>query len=173
MLVNFIITFILQLRSDGHVKRQFVVRDAVGTGQVTMNIYRGGTAATRKFSSFLSRVHGMSTTANPRQRFFIYAPDKVDEGTLQKRLEVRSAHVEEAKQKIEDGFIRVGGAVLTPESILTPISEKKMVGSAFIVEAENIDDVKRRVEADVYYKSDVWDKERIVILPFQALTTIP
>lgn len=105
--------------------------------------------------------------------YFIYAPDKVDEGTLQKRLEVRSAHVEEAKQKIEDGFIRVGGAVLTPESILTPISEKKMVGSAFIVEAENIDDVKRRVEADVYYKSDVWDKERIVILPFQALTTIP
>ncbi|KAF8070346.1 hypothetical protein FPV67DRAFT_1668212 [Lyophyllum atratum] len=107
------------------------------------------------------------------QRFMVYAPDKVEEGTFEKRLSVRPTHIEEVKEKISGGFIRVGGVLLTPESIATPTSDKKMVGSMFICEAENIEEVKKVVESDIYYKAGVWDPERIVILPFQAATTIP
>jgi len=103
----------------------------------------------------------------------VYAPDKVEEGTFAKRLSVRSTHLEEVKAKISGGFIRVGGVLLTPESIATPTSDKKMVGSMFICEAENIEEVKKVVESDIYYKTGVWDPERIVILPFQAATPIP
>ena len=42
---------------------------------------------------------------------------------------------------------------MTPESILT--SEKKMVGSVLICEAESIEDVKKMVEGDIYYTSGV------------------
>jgi len=48
----------------------------------------------------------MSTTAIPRHKFFVYAPDKVEEGTFEKRLSVRPKHVETAKSRIEAGFIR-------------------------------------------------------------------
>lgn len=67
----------------------------------------------------------------------------------------------------------VGGAVLTPESIASPDAPKKMVGSAFIFEAENIDQcvslslhelypwmliytrVWETIKNDVYYTSGV------------------
>ncbi|KAG9220939.1 hypothetical protein CCMSSC00406_0002461 [Pleurotus cornucopiae] len=112
-------------------------------------------------------------SSEPLQRFFVYAPDKTEDGTFEKRLSVRPEHVEMAKKNIADGVIRVGGFLLTPESIATPDAPKKMIGSTFIVEAASIDEVRKLVEGDIYYKSGVWDAERIVILPFVAATTIP
>ena len=49
----------------------------------------------------------------------------------------------------------VGGVVLTPESIETATSDKKMTGSMFIMEAENINAVKNVVQNDIYYTSGV------------------
>lgn len=50
----------------------------------------------------------MSTTASARQRqlFFIWAPDKTEEGTFERRLSVRGNHLESAKENISGGFIR-------------------------------------------------------------------
>jgi len=52
----------------------------------------------------------MSTTASAparqRQLFFIWAPDKTEEGTFERRLSVRSNHLESAKEEISGGFIR-------------------------------------------------------------------
>jgi hypothetical protein len=48
-----------------------------------------------------------------------------------------------------------GGAMLSPESIETPTSEKKMVGSVFVIEAENIVAVRKAIEEDIYYTSGV------------------
>lgn len=50
----------------------------------------------------------MSTAASPRQSqlFFIWAPDKTEEGTFERRLSVRSTHLESAKAHKSDGFIR-------------------------------------------------------------------
>ncbi|KAJ7253749.1 hypothetical protein B0H12DRAFT_1017509, partial [Mycena haematopus] len=62
----------------------------------------------------------------------------------------------------------VAGALLTPESLTS--DKKKMIGSTFIFEVENLETVKKIIESDIYYTSGVWDAERIVILPFVAAT---
>ncbi|PCH35758.1 hypothetical protein WOLCODRAFT_156457 [Wolfiporia cocos MD-104 SS10] len=97
-------------------------------------------------------------------KFVVYAPDATDPDASQRRLSVRPKHLENAADLHRGGFIKVGGAMLTPESLTLP--EKKMVGSVFICEAESIEAVRKVVEADVYYTSGVWDKEKMVILPF-------
>ncbi|KAJ7253710.1 hypothetical protein B0H12DRAFT_1116293 [Mycena haematopus] len=127
-------------------------------------------------------------------KFWVYAPDKTDEGTYERRLSVRPKHLENAAKRrldnaakgIIDGRIReyssifcgllirylgVGGAVFTPESITG--GEKKMVGSCMIYEAESIEVVKSIVESDIYYTAGVWDPERLLILPFGAATHFP
>ncbi|KAF8160916.1 hypothetical protein B0H34DRAFT_795763 [Crassisporium funariophilum] len=109
--------------------------------------------------------------APPRHRFFVYAPDKTEEGTLARRLSVRPTHLETAKERIANGFIRIGGMMTTPESMHA--ADKKMVGSMFICEAATIEEVKSMVETDIYYTAGVWDPERIVILPFFGATPIP
>ncbi|KAJ7669355.1 hypothetical protein DFH06DRAFT_1267429 [Mycena polygramma] len=114
----------------------------------------------------------MSTSASPAlPRFFVHAPDKTDPDAFARRLSVRSKHLEVAKQAVNDGSIRIAGALLTPESLL--FEDKKMIGSMFIFEAENIETVKKIIESDIYYTSGVWDPERIVILPFVGATPLP
>lgn len=50
----------------------------------------------------------MSTTASTpvRHRFFVYAPDKTEPGTLERRLSVREKHLVGAKVNHESGLIR-------------------------------------------------------------------
>ncbi|KAJ7150939.1 hypothetical protein C8R43DRAFT_887241 [Mycena crocata] len=112
-----------------------------------------------------------SAAAPARPRFFVHAPDKTDSDAFTRRLAVRTKHLEAARKAIDSGSIRVAGALLTPESLLS--DDKKMIGSTFIFEADNIEEVKQIIENDIYYTSGVWDPERIVILPFVAATPIP
>ncbi|KAI0740635.1 hypothetical protein C8Q76DRAFT_608567 [Earliella scabrosa] len=109
----------------------------------------------------------------PRHKFVIYAPDMTDEGAFQRRLSVRPAHLDKAREHISGGTIKVAGAMLTPESIASPTAEKKMIGSVFICEAESLEAVRELVESDVYYTSGVWDKERMIILPLALVTPLP
>ncbi|PPQ93677.1 hypothetical protein CVT25_012736 [Psilocybe cyanescens] len=83
----------------------------------------------------------MSTTASTpvRHRFFVYAPDKTEPGTLERRLSVREKHLVGAKVNHESGLIRIGGMITTPDAITNPDAPKKMVGSTFLFEAESID----------------------------------
>ncbi|KJA27721.1 hypothetical protein HYPSUDRAFT_156978 [Hypholoma sublateritium FD-334 SS-4] len=110
----------------------------------------------------------MSTAASSptKHRFFVYAPDKTEEGTLARRLSVRPKHIEGAKVGHESGFIRIGGMFTTPEAVINPEAPKQMLGSTFIFEAESLEQVKKYIESDIYYTSGVWDPEKIVILPF-------
>ncbi|EMD33191.1 hypothetical protein CERSUDRAFT_126342 [Gelatoporia subvermispora B] len=104
--------------------------------------------------------------------FLVYAPDYTDAEAPQRRLAVRPKHLEGARQLVAEGVIRVGGAMLSPESI-QPGAEKKMVGSTMIYEAESLEAVKKIVEEDPYYVGNVWDKEKLVILPYAAATPLP
>ncbi|EAU91565.1 hypothetical protein CC1G_02054 [Coprinopsis cinerea okayama7 len=115
----------------------------------------------------------MSTAAPAKHKFLVYAPDKTEEGTFEKRLSVRPKHIEVAHERNIAGIVKLGGAVLTPESISSPTAQKKMVGSAFIFEAESLEEVKKMVEGDIYYTSGVWDPEKIIILPFVNATPMP
>ncbi|PFH52052.1 hypothetical protein AMATHDRAFT_141095 [Amanita thiersii Skay4041] len=114
----------------------------------------------------------MSETAQKVfHKFLVYAPDKRDEGALGRRLSVRDQHVVVTRQNIASGFIRVASALITPESL--DQEQKKMVGSVFICEAENAEKVREMIEADIYYTSDVWDPEKIVILGMLPATPLP
>ncbi|KAJ7512440.1 hypothetical protein B0H11DRAFT_1844214 [Mycena galericulata] len=127
----------------------------------------------QRFSGRIYRnLQNMSTSALPvLPRFFVHAPDKTDPEAFARRLSVRTKHLEVARKAIDEGSIRIAGALLTPESLFS--ADKKMIGSMFIFEAENIEVVKKIIENDIYYKEGVWDLERIVILPFAAATPIP
>ncbi|KAJ7609702.1 hypothetical protein FB45DRAFT_943726 [Roridomyces roridus] len=114
----------------------------------------------------------MSTSTSPAlHKFFVHAPDQTDPEAFGRRLAVRTRHLEVARQAIADGSIRIAGALLTPESILS--EDKKMIGSMFIIEAESIDKVKKMIEEDIYYKEGVWDTEKIIILPMALATPLP
>lgn len=47
-----------------------------------------------------------ASTSIPRHRFFVYAPDKTEQGTLARRLSVREEHLAGAKKGHESGIIR-------------------------------------------------------------------
>lgn len=51
--------------------------------------------------------------------------------------------------------IEVGGAMLTPESIASPPAEKKLTGSVMIFKAESLEAVRKMIESDIYWTSDV------------------
>ncbi|KAL5532252.1 hypothetical protein ACEPAF_5821 [Sanghuangporus sanghuang] len=111
----------------------------------------------------------MSTVPANKYQFMVYAPDKTDEGTLQRRMSVRQQHLENAKKLGADGILKFGRGLLSPESISTPGAEQKLIGSLMIFEAPKLEDVKKLIESDLYYTNSVWDPERIVILPFLGL----
>ncbi|KAJ3727122.1 hypothetical protein EV361DRAFT_501977 [Lentinula raphanica] len=106
-------------------------------------------------------------------KFFVYAPDKTEEGTFAKRMSVRNEHLARMKTILGEGTIRIGGVLLSPESLTAPPEGQKMVGSTFICQAESLEDVRKMVEGDIYYKEGVWDTEKIVVLPLMAATPIP
>ncbi|KAF8528652.1 hypothetical protein JB92DRAFT_2657809, partial [Gautieria morchelliformis] len=60
----------------------------------------------------------------------------------------------------------VGGAPLSPASTEPGASKREMVGSMVVLQATSVAEVRKRIESDIYWTSDVWDKERLVILPF-------
>ncbi|TFK25551.1 hypothetical protein FA15DRAFT_590427 [Coprinopsis marcescibilis] len=115
----------------------------------------------------------MSAATPVLHKFFVYTPDKSEDGTFERRLGVRPQHLEVAHERNLAGIVKLGGAVLTPESIASPSAQRKMIGSVFIFEAESLEDVKKMIEGDVYYTSGVWDPEKIVILPFVNATPLP
>ncbi|ETW80083.1 hypothetical protein HETIRDRAFT_322307 [Heterobasidion irregulare TC 32-1] len=108
----------------------------------------------------------MSSTTPVKHTFIVYAPDKTDPGANARRLAVRPAHIERAATMKQEGYMKLGGAILTPESIASESAEKKMTGSVLFFHAETIDKVRKTVESDVYYTSNVWDVEKIVIAPY-------
>ncbi|KAK2467843.1 hypothetical protein APHAL10511_000138 [Amanita phalloides] len=106
-------------------------------------------------------------------KFFVYAPDRTDPGTLDKRYEVRSRHLEGINPLIASGVVQVAGMITDPETPLVDGERKKAIGSVLIVQAENIDEVRRLIENDIYIESGVWDQERLVIAPFMPATPFP
>lgn len=54
--------------------------------------------------------------ATTRPRFLVYAPDKTEEGTLDKRLSVRSKHLETATANHSSGLVRTR----IPSQIIVP-----------------------------------------------------
>ncbi|KAF8264990.1 hypothetical protein EI94DRAFT_1737010 [Lactarius quietus] len=84
---------------------------------------------------------------------------------LDHRLSVREEHLKGVDVLIKDGILKFGGAFLAPE-MTDDKGRNKLMGSVIFFEAESIEEVRKIVEADPYFKSGAWDREKLVIRPF-------
>lgn len=155
----------------------------------------------------------LSSTAAHHQQFVIWAPDAPDEGAYERRMKVREQHLSVARPLSETGMIsacchlhlnsehhltnfrharlriELGGALLNPAYTGTPAEDatKHLIGSMFIIEAENIAAVRKYVEDDIYWTANVvrvpmlsvmsrthaavvlqWDHDKLTIMPFRT-----
>jgi len=105
----------------------------------------------------------MSSTALPSRTFLIYAPDLPD--AAPRRAKVRPDHLAGNQERMDTGIFMLGGALLDEEG--------KMVGSSIVMRAESLQEVKEYVEQDTYYRSGVWDPEKLIITEFKAAPRAP
>lgn len=105
--------------------------------------------------------------------FLVVLPDKTDPDTFARRLSVRGQHLARAETLWSSAYYRVGGALLSDESVGKKPEDRKMVGSAFVCMARSSEEVRKTVEEDVYYTSGVWDPERVQIYPFASAGPLP
>jgi len=108
------------------------------------------------------------TTPNTLPTFYVYAPDYTDGDGYSRRLAVREKHLERTTHAIKSGYVKFGGALLSPESLdeagqVKP--DRKLTGSTLVVQDKSIQAVREWVEGDPYYINNVWDKEKLVITP--------
>ncbi|KAF9244984.1 hypothetical protein BU15DRAFT_41479 [Melanogaster broomeanus] len=125
-------------------------------------LHRCGARQLRCFSSTVRRSHP----------YVVWAPDYTDEGALARRMAVRPKHFVTANKLIKQGILKVAGGLMTPESQHAAPEDRKLVGSVLIYEAENIEAARKLVEQDLYWTENVWDKEKLVILPMIMATTL-
>ncbi|KAK2786456.1 hypothetical protein FQN53_006612 [Emmonsiellopsis sp. PD_33] len=106
----------------------------------------------------------MSSAAPVKNEYLVIVPDK--EGVLQKRVEVRGAHLTGLGPVIESGFLKVGGAMMDahPTDGQTP----PMKGSMLVVVAESPDAVREQLAKDIYAREGVWDLDNMQITPFKS-----
>ncbi|MGB6329402.1 MAG: YciI family protein [Halarcobacter sp.] len=83
-----------------------------------------------------------------------------NEGALEKRLEVRDAHVESTRKMMDEGKIIEAGAL---------IEEDKMVGSTLFINFENDDEINQWLETEPYVVNGVWNMDEFQIVPVKLL----
>lgn len=113
-------------------------------------------------------------TDRPVHKYLIVAEDAAGNrggsSSLQRRLSVRPQHLQEAKLGKASGRITLGGGLLSTDhadlaqSGLDPT--QTLIGSVFVVQGENIEDVRHRLQQDVYFSSGVFDPSKVKIFPF-------
>lgn len=84
-----------------------------------------------------------------------------NEGALEKRLEVRDAHVEGTRKLMDEGKIINAGAL---------IEEEQMVGSTLLVDFANDDEINDWLSNEPYVQNNVWNMEEFQIVPVKLLT---
>lgn len=115
------------------------------------------TVVSRSFST----THNMSTS---NKEWLVIIADKPN--SLQKRLAVRPIHLEKINPRVEVGQVVLGGAMLGEQPAVD--AKPDMKGSVMIFKAETEEEVRNLVENDDYTKGDVWDVEKIQIIPFRS-----
>ena len=89
--------------------------------------------------------------------YLILAHDGHDEDAPERRSRVRPQHLEGIRPLVESGRLQVGGAILDDEGV--------MRGSMVLLEAQDEEEARSIVEADVYTREGVW--RRFEIWPFK------
>lgn len=90
-------------------------------------------------------------------QFMITAYDGKDAGALDRRLSVRDAHIDGAKQLKEAGNLIAGGAILD--------EAEQMIGSTMFVEFDSKAELDLWLANDPYITGNVW--QDITVLPIR------
>jgi uncharacterized protein YciI len=91
-------------------------------------------------------------------QYLIIAYD--NDNALDKRLEVRDAHVAGAKKLMAEGKIIDAGAL---------IEEDQMVGSTLFVDFETEDELNDWIDNEPYVTNKVWNMDEFQIVPVKLL----
>lgn len=112
-------------------------------------------------------IRTFSTTpamSTPTKEWLVIIPDKPN--SLQKRLAARPLHLEKIKPRIETGEVVFGGATLDEQPAVD--ATPGMNGSVMLMKADTEQEIRALVEGDEYTKNDVWDVEKLQIIPFRC-----
>lgn len=88
-------------------------------------------------------------------KFLVNAYDYRDENALERRLEVRSKHMEGIKELYEAKKILFASAMINEDDI--------MCGSSLVMEFDTRDDLDNWLKYEPYVKNNVWEKIDICI----------
>ncbi|KAK2817686.1 hypothetical protein FQN49_007964, partial [Arthroderma sp. PD_2] len=107
----------------------------------------------------------MATAAPSKKEWIVMMPDKP--GMLAKRVEVRNTHLQNLNPVLESGFLKMGGSTLEhhPAEGENP---PPMTGSALLVAADSVKEIREILSKDIYATSGVWDLENAKIIPFKC-----
>ncbi|PWW78908.1 hypothetical protein C7212DRAFT_166732 [Tuber magnatum] len=114
-------------------------------------------------------VAAMSTSPQ-KSEWLCILPDQVN-GGLERRLKVRTEHLEGIKRNQAAGFANFGGVFLNE-----PAEEGKtpaFKGSVIVATGASKEDVLEVLKQDVYSKNNVWDWEKAEIYPFKTAVVSP
>jgi hypothetical protein len=82
--------------------------------------------------------------------FLITAYDGTDEGAPDRRIQVRSEHLEKARKMKEQGHLIEGGAILDDDG--------KMIGSTLYMQFDSREELQQYIDEDPYVTGKVWEK---------------
>lgn len=91
-------------------------------------------------------------------QFILIAYDGIDEGALERRMKVRTEHLEKITNVKKAGHYICGGAILD--------NSGKMIGSMILYDVENRAELDNLLLNEPYICNKVW--ENIEIRPFRA-----
>lgn len=83
-------------------------------------------------------------------KFLVNAYDYKDENALERRLEVRSSHMEGVKELYEKKNILFAAAMINEKSI--------MCGSSLVMEFDTREELDMWLKVEPYVKNNVWEK---------------
>ncbi|KAL7926045.1 hypothetical protein ACQKWADRAFT_281609 [Trichoderma austrokoningii] len=133
--------------------------------------------ATRRFLSSFSQaqfqrpafIRTMATSEVRRPfEFLVILPDKPGPEVRKRRLEVRAQHFSDMKPTLDEGKLKMGGAILHDVPATDEGEKMDFAGSVIIVVAESAEEAKNMLKDDIYVKAGVWDLEKTQIYPLKC-----
>ncbi|PMD27179.1 hypothetical protein NA56DRAFT_667562 [Hyaloscypha hepaticicola] len=106
----------------------------------------------------------MASSAAEKFEWLVILPDQP--GALTRRVEVRPKHFEGLKPNMDNGFWKMGGAIL--DEVPKEGEQLKFAGSAMVALASSKEEVLEILKNDIYAKNEVWDFSKIQIYPFKC-----
>ncbi|KAK6499610.1 hypothetical protein TWF481_009975 [Arthrobotrys musiformis] len=106
----------------------------------------------------------MATSSVSQNEWLVILPDKP--GAIERRLAVRGEHLRVATERAANGIINFGGVML--DEHIKEGEVPKFKGSIMLISVETKEEVLEIIKGDKYVENDVWDLEKVEIIPFKT-----